>query len=116
MWWIGAAAVLSACLSAAALLIAFNNRADAPFAVPDELLEEFTSLKKAFRSLEADSEKMWDQVQSHLGRISRLKKTIPREFLNHPPLGQEAPAQTPVTLPAAPVQHGATYQAPPEVS
>src|SRR5262249_44909475 len=104
MWWIGAAAVLSACLSAAALIISFNNRVEVPEVVPDELLSQFAELKKAFRALEADSEKMWDQVQSHLGRISRLKKTIPREFLVQAQQSAQAPEVTAPPVQPAPVQ------------
>ena len=34
------------------------------------------TLKKAFRELEHEVESQWEKVESHLGRISRLKRDI----------------------------------------
>ena len=33
-------------------------------------------LKKGFQRLEADVDEQWERVQSHLGRISRLKREV----------------------------------------
>lgn len=47
--------------------------------------------KKPFRSLEMDSESMWEKVESHLGRISRAKRgSAPAEPRMVPPSNGEA--------------------------
>jgi len=42
----------------------------------DEVKDEFAKLKHAFGKLEADAEDIWDKAQSHLGRISRMKREL----------------------------------------
>ncbi len=34
------------------------------------------TLRKAFRALERDVDDMWEKVESHLGRVSRLKRSM----------------------------------------
>ena len=79
MWTTGAgivqvASILTA-LSALVLAVFTLKRASGP---PDlrEFREAVAELRSAFKQLEADSEKMWEMVQSHLRRISRLKKDM----------------------------------------
>lgn len=52
---------------------------------------QIRNLVKAFRELEGESEDMWSKVESHLGRISRLRNNT-----------------RPVAAPAAPLVNPAT--------
>jgi len=42
----------------------------------DDLKQEFGGLKHAFGKLEADAEDIWEKAQTHLGRISRMKREL----------------------------------------
>jgi uncharacterized protein YabE (DUF348 family) len=51
--------------------------------------------KKAYRTLEMDVEGMWEKVESHLGRVSRLRRGNPTKVSDqssHVPTNGEASA------------------------
>ncbi len=62
------------------------------------LLYPDKGLRTAFKRLESDTETMWDRVESHLGRISRLRRTQSER----PVAGMSVPTQEeqPISPPA----------------
>lgn len=67
------------------------------------------TLLKAFKALERDVDDMWDKVESHLGRISRLKRTAKDNEEIQAALAAPGAARLPATLPR-PVSRSDIYR------